>query len=181
MRTVSNAHTGFVGNSGVQAHSAGEHFPVLSYCIGSADHRVAAFQGVRRDSYNGDDHADNLRRLKRAEIITDAIFADRDGGCGYPDGSDGPDRGYCVSLADHETRFDSLEGAYGAVYRDVVEKLEFIESHDVDGCVGWWTRDGVTYLDVSTVESDFEDAVAIAVQNDQIAIYDLASGVEIDV
>ena len=29
-----NTHTGFVGQSGVQAHSAGDYFPITEVCVG---------------------------------------------------------------------------------------------------------------------------------------------------
>jgi len=181
------AHNGFVGQSGVQAHSAGEYFPVLSYWIGSSDRRVAEFQGVRRESDNRDDHDADLRRMKRAERIADAIYADPSGGSDLIDG-DGwtglPAHGYCAAYAGYERRIKGLNGAYGTVYAAIVELLESIDGIDSAGRpigVGWWTRNGVTYLDVSTVFFDRDEALGFAEENDQIAIYDIVNGEDIDI
>ena len=49
------AHAGHAGRSGVQNHSVGEHYPVLSYVAG--DRHCAEFAGIRRYA-DGDDYDD---------------------------------------------------------------------------------------------------------------------------
>jgi hypothetical protein len=50
-------------------------------------------------------------------------------------------------------------------------------------CIGTWynEEDGFTYLDISLVESDPEQALALAVEHDQIAVFDLKVGEVIEI
>ncbi len=182
------AHTGHTGNSGIQNHSVGEFFPVRTVLIGSADHRRAVAFGVERDSFNAADHTDNLRRMKLAEGITDAIFAARSDGSGHSHWfgcKHDPVSGYVVGSAGNESIFDAAARNYNAVYADVVEKLEFLVGCGVDlcsdylvrpVCIGSWVHDGKLYVDISAYHPEFEDALEWGRANDQIAIWDIAAG-----
>ena len=183
---MSTAHTGHTGNSGIQNHSCGEFFPVRTVCIGSTDHLRAVAFGVERDSHNYADHNNDLRRMKLAERITDAIFAARADGNGHSHWfgcKNDPVSGYIVGSAGNETIFDAAGRNYNDVYADVVEKIEFIESVAGDGpieylnrpvCIGSWISDGKLYVDISAYHAEFEDALECGRANDQIAIWDIA-------
>ena len=182
-----SAHAGHAGRGGVQNHSVGSYYPVLSYRIG--DDLVAEFHGQqRRADGNGpaarDGHKRSLDILKCAERVTDAIYSDRAGGSVWLNCADDPTSGYCVSLYGHETRYspaDCIDGEYGTVYADVVEKLEWINGNgwfDVDHCIvaiGWWEDDGILYVDVSVHRDDADDAFDLAHSDAQIGYYDIAN------
>ena len=170
----------------MSASSCGEFFPILSYCIGSADRRVAEYCGVRRDSFNAAGHADDLRRMKRAETIADVIFASRRGGTSWVDGDVPPDSGYIASVVGCETRINSIDGKYRDVYAAVVDKLESIDTlgwADRRLGVGWWTPVGhndYTFIDVSVHFADRDEALAFAERADQAVVYGIAEGGDID-
>lgn len=182
------AHTGHAGNSGIQNHSCGEFFPVRSYCIGSADYQVAEFCGVRRDSHDSASHAYHLDLLKRAERITDVIFAARAKGDGcsvWINRDDQPEYGWIVGSAGHESIFDCDGPNYPAVYADVVGKLEFLDDAGVGSdstalpvCIGSWISSGQLYVDISACHDDFDEAFAWGKANDQLAIYSLHEGID---
>lgn len=188
-RAGSAAHTGHAGNSGIQGHSCGPHFPVLSYCVGSSDHRVAEFSGVRRDSFDDlDGHNEDLDRMKRAERVADAVIAARakDEGCSvWINRDESPDDGFVVGCAGFETRIEEADFSYNAVYADCVEKLEFLHSQGQDTgsavCIGSWLDDGSFVLDISAHHADFDDAIAWGRANGQKAIYALKECVDIPV
>lgn len=160
-------------------------YPVRSYRIG--DTHCAACNGVELLSSDYDGHNDNLKLLKCAEKITDAIFADRSGGTHYLDRDECPGRGYAVSVDGPGGRVDNIDGQYGTVYALVVDCLGYVKNTGWGGRpigIGWWTPagcEGSTYVDVSLVIFDRNEALGYAEENDQIAIYDIANQCDIDI
>jgi len=179
---------GHAGNSGIQNHSCGSHYPVLSYrtgCYGSI--RVAEFQGVRFDSQIQSVHEGHLDLLKRAEVITDDIFAARAKGTGCSNWIscvDAPDSGYVVGIVAFESKFDAAGDNYKAVYADVVDKLVYLRDRGpvvADVSIGSWIHNDCLYVDVGVVYANRSEAVDAAKDNGQTSIWDLAEDTDITI
>ena len=161
------------------------YYPVRSYRIG--DNYCAECNGVKRIATGCEGHSEDKDLLRRAVDIADAVYARRSGGTVYVDPNNDPVDGYCVGLKGYETIVDLDDCSYGDVLADIVDKLENAGHTRCDGLpvgIGWWTpagSDGKTYLDVSVHIADRADALAFAEAADQIAIYDCASGTDIDI
>jgi len=134
-------------------------------------------------SFRQDSHNHDVKLLKCAEQITDAVYAAPAGGSRYPFSLNTPKSGYAVSLPNHEVRFCGLSGKYGEVYAVVLKLLRTILSMNANRtyCVGWWGRDGVTYFDISYVFPSRLDAEICAEFAGQIAIYDFANQCDLDI
>ncbi len=157
-------------------------YPVRSYYEG--DKRIAEFSGVRRVATTATGHAEDMVLLKRAERIADSVLADPAGGTHYVDRDEPLDHGYLVGLKGFESQIDLDDSTYADVYAACVEKLESIKELGWGRRpigVGWWTRNGCTYIDVSINVVDRAEALAYAERADQIAIYDVANQCDIDI
>ena len=177
------AHSGFVGSSGVQSHSAGDHFPILSYRVGDHAH-VAAFQSVERVRTCPDAHRADLRRMKLAEQLTDRIHADRptNGGTYWLGTDTPPNGGYIVSLELRESRFPDHGKTWPAVFVDILQKLEELDHPHWQGAlvgVGWWFHGGELFVDVSTWILSRSDALRAARKGGQKAVWDIANNSDI--
>ena len=181
---ANNAHTGHNGSSGIQNHSLGEDWPVRTVCIGSADRRVATCFGVELHSADLAGHRKNVDLLRRAECITDAIFAARADGEGYSawiNRDDDPEYGWIVGCVGNESKFDADGRNYNAVFADVVGKLEFLDgvtSAARPVCIGSWICDGELYVDICVCHDNFDDALHWGKANDQLAIYSIHEGID---
>ena len=187
------AHSGHINGTGVQRHSAGDNFPVIVTIVGdyprpesNGFYRVSN-QGVSRDCSDraGRDYYVDLH--KNAERITDAIFAARANGDGCTvsvDGTDLPVSGYVSGVLGGESWWDCSGLTYKTVYADVFNKLETLSATRFQGepvCIGSWIYDGKLFCDVSIVFVDVSEALKYADFADQIAIFDLGNGTEINV
>jgi hypothetical protein len=171
----------------------GRHYPITSYCIGSDGHHVASFCGVEKHSNNYADHVDHCELLKSAEKIADAIYAANrkcEGCSEWLNRPNPPANGYCVGLHGWETKIDRADCSYKSIYRDVVDKLDWISGTGWDGeaayehppcCIGSWVSDGQLYIDICQCLADLDDALDYAYCEGQIAIYDLTDGRDINV
>jgi len=192
----SSVLSGHVGTSGIQSHSCGPHYPVVSYS-GRRDGRpimVATFEGVELVSDDHATHAADMDCMKYAEQISNAFWAcraDWDGCTFYADRAGSPNSGYCVGLAGQETIVDRLpydendaykdcrKSDYPTIFADVLGKLIRNGGTGSNNCIGCWVHGGRLYIDVSTVCDDYATAVELGRRNNQIAIYDLNQGTEI--
>ena len=165
----------------------GDFYPIRSVLVNSGSRYRAEFCGVRRECGDRELHNEDLRRMKRAEMIADQIYdARRRSGCSvWIDPFDcakhveGPDNGYVVSLRGYETRMNFEPLCYSLVFADVVEKLELLElfgNADDTVCIGSWEHGGELYIDISVHVTDRDDAVNRAKATDQLCIYDIADG-----
>ena len=197
MKTNCNTYAGHNGNSGIQNHSCGPHYPVRSYIIGRVgrpDIHVATFGGVELKTCDRNGHAADMDCLVRAKVIADAAWKCRNDGDGcsfYADRDGSPDSGYCVGLSGQETIVDIDDydvndlyadckiRDYNPIFADVVQKLVRNGGTGSDVCIGCWVHNGQRYLDVSVVCADFDDAERLGNANDQIAIYDLNNCLEL--
>ena len=161
------------------------NYPVRSYRVG--DKHIAACNGTERVASTCAGHADDVKLLKCAEQITNAVYADRAGGTHYLDRDECPGRGFLVSINDSGGHVDGIDGRYGEVYAAVVKSLEYVKCTGWGGRpigIGWWTpggQKGRTFIDVSVVIFDRAEALEYAERADQIAIYDIANKCDIDV
>jgi len=92
-----------------------------------------------------------------------------------------PDNGYMVSMQDHESitvfNKDSLQYE---ICRYVRAKAELLMAGIVDvHFLGGWLDKGNLYLDISIHELDLNEALRIARNNNQLAIFDCKNKVSI--
>lgn len=117
-----------------------------------------------------------LAYKQAAEAYADTL---KNGGATRSISGDVPTTGF--ALSPYKGRETILDGT-GSVeeYRVFVRKnLDLLSQPD--HFIGSWQNDGKTYLDVSVVKSSREEAVLLAQEHEQLAIYDLASGADIPV
>lgn len=79
-------------------------------------------------------------------------------------------RGYMVSLKGYE-----LQTTADALDKRTLERYQKIAS-EKNGFIGLWLDKGVLYVDISKCVMQLHDALNIAKQNEQKAIYDNAKG-----
>ena len=88
---------------------------------------------------------------------------------------------YSVSVwPDRARKFNGDAVSDRVVQAFISENLQLLG--DPRGCVGLWYNDdeNITYLDVVATLPDFQEAKALALQYDQIAIFDLQNLTEIE-
>ncbi|WP_432482574.1 hypothetical protein [Kineococcus esterisolvens] len=115
-----------------------------------------------------------------AEVVdaaTDLIF-ENDGCTLSLTGDDTPTRGYAVSLAGFEEVHELDDEFIGYLVSRYIEKHRE-ELSGLNRYFGAWIDGSRLVLDVSVIVRDFSDAVALAYQHGQQAIYNLARGEEI--
>jgi hypothetical protein len=88
-------------------------------------------------------------------------------------GGETPTKGWAVSLAGNETIYEELP-SYDDLTLDVLGKLH--AQHDHPLYLGGWYDNGHYYLDISRIIDDYSEAMAIASENNQLAIYNLETG-----
>jgi hypothetical protein len=84
-----------------------------------------------------------------------------------------PTKGWAVSLAGNETVYEDMP-SYDNLTLDVLRKLR--AQHDYPIYLGGWYSNGRYYLDVSRIIDDYNEAMVIASENNQLAIYNLETG-----
>lgn len=139
----------------------------LSRAPGDLGIRVAS--GLRSISYLRDRHSPT----QWGTSVLDAIR--RDEGFSFRDKvGDGPSGGYMVSVNKHtETRIpiNQLTAADVADYMSVHQQ----ELAEPDQYMGGWLHKGYIYLDVSKNVRDLDEAMRLARQHSQLAIFDLST------
>lgn len=96
-----------------------------------------------------------------------------------------PTKGYVV--AEHEEVGDVIENAKGLSRTELKQRLKgFIKKNinllsEDEMCLGLWLNNsnGSLYMDVSSVKADRDLAIQAGIDHDQIAIWDIENGVEI--
>lgn len=89
-----------------------------------------------------------------------------------------PQTGYAVALPLCERIVPLVSLTVDAIETYVVDRTNDLWSHP-GAYVGAWVNDGSAYLDLSMVIEDKATALKVGAEYRQIAIYDLANGVEI--
>ena len=148
--------------------------------------------GSPQDAHDGNRADDNA--AKKPKSSTEKKFADdsldhvfKNGGLtvSVRAGNEVPTTGYVV--AEHSSRGDIIDNARSvprevlrARIKDYITKNKDMLMQD-NMYMGFWINDadGKLYLDVPTVIQDRQSAIDAGVKADQIAIWDIANGVEI--
>ena len=124
---------------------------------------------------------DNKFSLRIAEMTADNI--ERDGGSSIKIADlSSPTDGYMVSFKNPTLVMESptREGLILNTAAFLLRNAAFAKSRD-DLYLGGWrdNEDGKVYIDFSVNIAGLEEAIAFARANDQLAIFDVAKGVEI--
>lgn len=83
---------------------------------------------------------------------------------------------YAVSVNPEHERIVNAPLSADVLERYIAERADIWDDAHI---IGTWQHDGRVYLDVVTLVSDLDDALALARQHGQLAIFDLANGEEI--
>lgn len=115
--------------------------------------------------------------------LTASIFHGETGGTFTPDGQvyQGT-TGYVVSFgSDTCLEVPAIDIDHDAIHRFLARTWR-TAAHTTDGelIVGWWLHKGRVYVDWGEVDQSLPRAITKAIRREQLAIYSLATGTEIE-
>ena len=123
----------------------------------------------------------NLKIMSNLINFKNSIINDNGASYNLLTGQFNPDNGYMVSMQDHEsiTVFNTESVQY-EICRYVRAKAELLMAGISDtNFLGGWLVEGYLYLDISMHELDLNEALRIAKNNNQLAIFDCKNKVSI--
>jgi len=175
------AHTGHEGNSGIQNHSCGPHYPVVVSMVGGYPrpendnyYKLLHPNGTTVNVYRAANIGVWVDYLKRVDKLASTLYrltTENGGGSVREDGNGyvriNPCTGYVASIEDSEVTVsaDKFSVKYCA---------EFIIRNELTNCTdyyGGWVDDGIVYLDVSRRFSDRVECLVFAAENNQLAYF----------
>jgi len=104
----------------------------------------------------------------------------RRGGCTInPVTGEIPTTGYLVSSGEHERKVPRV--TYADIKAYAAEHNAAFSAKGSLVFLGTWKQSGITCLDISIRLADKESALTFGALNDQLAVYDIGKGVDIEV
>jgi len=172
--------------AGIQGHSQGELFPVLSYTIGES--RFASYCGfVSQD----DDSRTTARAMKLAADLTALAFSQLGSGGFSVAPWDCRETGYLVSMIGGDIlqrqtmvnyRGETIDVGFSVadVFRFTWDNLDWLQDGRTgERFLGGWIDSNQLYLDRSIWIPELSEAIRVGRYNRQLAIWDISNRSEI--